>query len=59
LQNNSKSGIECLYKNPKLPENIPKKAKKQATETKRIVNTIIQLAWQGAVRTPATRQLCH
>jgi len=43
LRNNSKPGIEQLYKNPKSPENTPKNAKKQqATETKRIVNTKIQ-----------------
>jgi len=27
LRNNSKSGIERLYKNPKSPENTPKNAK--------------------------------
>jgi len=41
LRNNSKSGIECLYKNPKSPENTPKNAKKQqSTETKSIVNRL-------------------
>jgi len=39
LRNNSKSGIERLYKKRKSPENTPKNAKKQqSTETKRIVN---------------------
>jgi len=43
LRNNSKSGIEWLYKNLKSPENTPKNAKKQqSTEIKRIVNTKIQ-----------------
>jgi len=47
LRNNSKSGIERLYKNPKSPENTPKNAKKeQSVETKRIGNTKIQ-ARQG------------
>jgi len=27
LRNNSKSGVEWLYKNPKSPENTPKNAK--------------------------------
>jgi len=40
LTNNSKSGIERLYKNPKTPENIPKNQKnQQSTETTRIVHT--------------------
>ena len=70
LRNTSKSDIQRLYKNPKSPENTPKNAKKQqSTETKRIVDTKIQsrqgpsfqiqLGRLGAVRTPATRQLCH
>jgi len=43
VTNNSKPGIERLYKNPKSTENTPKSAKKQqSTETKRIVNTEIQ-----------------
>jgi len=42
LRNNSKSGIECLYKNPKSPEITPKNAKKQSTESKRLVNTKTQ-----------------
>jgi len=38
LRNNSKSGIERQYKNPKSPENTPKNAQRQqSTETKRIV----------------------
>jgi len=37
LRNNSKSGIQRLYKNPKSPENTPKNAKKQqSAETKRM-----------------------
>jgi len=36
LRNNSKSGIERQYKNPKSPENTPKNVKK-STETKTIV----------------------
>jgi len=47
LRNNSKSGIEQLYKNTKSPEITPKNAKmQQSTETKRIVDTYIQ-ARQG------------
>jgi len=43
LKNNSKSGIECLYRNPKSPENTPKNAKKkQSAETKTIVKSKIQ-----------------
>jgi len=43
LRNNSKSGTERLYKNPKSAENTPKNAKKQqSTETKGIVNAEIQ-----------------
>jgi len=43
LKNNSKPGIEQLYKNPKSPENAPKNAKKQqSTETKKIVNIKMQ-----------------
>jgi len=43
LRNNSKSGIEQLYKNLNISENTPKNAKKQlSTEIKRIVNTKIQ-----------------
>jgi len=39
LRNNSKSGIERLYKNLNIPENTSKNAKKQlSTEVKRIVN---------------------
>jgi len=41
LRNISKPGIEQLHKNPKSPENTPKNAKKQSTQTK-IVNTKIQ-----------------
>jgi len=29
LRNNSKSGIERLYKNPESPENTPKNVRKQ------------------------------
>jgi len=44
LRNNSKSGIERLYKNPKSPENTPKNAEKQqSTETKA---RFLHLAWQ-------------
>jgi len=43
LRNNSKSGIERLYKNLNTPENTPKNAKKQlSTDIKGIVNTKIQ-----------------
>jgi len=43
LINNSKSGIERLYKNPKSLEITPTNAKKQQSiQTKRIVNTKIQ-----------------
>jgi len=43
MRNNSKPGIEQLYKNPKSPANTPKNAKKQqSVETKRLVNTDIQ-----------------
>jgi len=37
VRNNSKSGIERQLKKTKSPENTPKHAKKQSTETKRIV----------------------
>jgi len=69
LRNNRKSGFERLYKSPKSLENTPKNAKKQqSTETKRIVNTKLQASRGSvftfslagvAIRTPATRQLCH
>jgi len=42
LRNNTKPGIEQLYKNPKSPENTPKNAKKQQSTETKIVNTKIQ-----------------
>jgi len=69
LKNNSKPGIERLYKNLKTPENTPKITQKQlSTGIKRIANTKIQATWgpgfyiqldRGEIRIPATRQLCH
>jgi len=57
LRNNRKSSIERLYKTPKSPENTPKKRR----YTSYLVGArFLHLAFQGkAVRTPATRQLCH
>jgi len=67
LRNNSKPGIEQLYKNPKSLENTPKHAKNnndQSTETKRnskyqntsyVSARFLHLVWQAG----GVRQLCH
>ena len=63
LRNDSKSGIERLYKNPKSPDIAPKNAKKQqSTETKRskyqnasqVGARYLHLAWQRGGSHP-----CH
>jgi len=69
LRNNSKSGIEQVYKNPNTPENTPKNAKKTTIEwnqknskyqnTSEVGARFLHLSWRGAIHTPATRQLCH